>query len=105
MVSMMYVKVHSTENGNILAMCDSPLIDKVLTEGDIEINIRDYADFYKGQLLSKDSAKSTISKVGISSANIIGEESIWVALERQIIEKKNVKTVMKVPYANAFSLK
>ena len=101
---MIYIKVHSTENGAILAMCDSSLVDKVLVEGDIEINIRDYADFYKGQLVSSKSAKGVIKKAGIMSANIIGEESVGVALDEQIISKENVRRVMKVPYANSFRI-
>jgi hypothetical protein len=102
---MIYVKVHSTENGAILAMCDSSLVDRVLVEGDVEINIRDYADFYKGQLLSKESSRGAIKKAEIVSANIIGEESVGVALDEQIIRRENIRTVMKVPYANAFRIK
>ena len=102
---MIYVKLHSTENGNMLAMCDSALIDKVLSEGDIEINLRDYSDFYKGQLTSSKEALTMVKREDIHSANIVGKEAIKVALDRKIIEKANVKTVNKVPYANAFRVK
>ena len=102
---MIYVKVHSTENGDMLAMCDSSLIDKVISEGDVEINIKDYSDFYKGQLLSEAGALSLIKREAIISANIVGEESVKVCLKKGVIEKGNVKKVGKVPYASAFRVK
>lgn len=102
---MIYVRIHSTDNGNMVAMCDSELIDRILSEGDIEINLRDYSDFYKGQLTSGEEALSMIKKEEIHSANIVGEEAVKVALKKGIIEKSNVKKVSKVPYANAFRVK
>jgi hypothetical protein len=102
---MIYIRIHSTDNGNMVAMCDSDLIDKVLSQGDIEINLRDYADFYKGQLTSRDEALTIVKKEGMVSANIVGEEAIKVALDKGIIEKANVKKVSRIPYANAFSVK
>ena len=102
---MIYVKLHPTDNGVMVAMCDSKLIDQVLSEGDIEINIRDYSDFYKGQLVGKEAAMTLIKKDDVYSANIVGEEAIGVALERGIIEKGHLKKISKVPYANAFRVK
>jgi hypothetical protein len=102
---MIYVRIHSTDNGNMIAMCDSELIDKVLSEGDIEINLRDYSDFYRGQLTSREEALSMVKKEEIHSANIVGEEAVQVALKKGIIEKNNVKKVSRIPYANAFRVK
>lgn len=102
---MIYLKVHDAENGDILAMCDSKLIEKILSEGEIEINIKDYSDFYKGELLSMAAAKAAIKKNEIGSANIVGEESIKVALSHGLIDEESIKRVMKVPYAYAFRIK
>ncbi len=100
---MIYVKRHDTEKGVVLAMCDAALIDRVLTEGDIEINIRDYAEFYKGELVDGKLARSLISSEGLYSANVIGEEAIGAAIEKEIIDRANVRSVGKVPYAQAFN--
>lgn len=102
---MIYVKLHPTENGVMVAMCDSKLIDKILSEGEIEINIKDYSDFYKGQLVGMEAALTLIKKDDIYSANIVGEESVKVALEKGIIGKGHLKRISKVPYANAFRVK
>ncbi len=102
---MIYLKLHPTDNGHMVAMCDSVLIDKVLTEGEIELNIKDYSEFYKGQLLSKDAVLEMVKKEDVYSANIVGKEAVKVALKKGIIEKGHVKKINKIPYANAFRVK
>lgn len=101
---MIYIKLHKTDNGDMIAMCDSSLIDKILTEGDVEINIKDYSDFYKGELVEPQKAKSMLNPKTLYSANIIGKESVEIAIDAKIILKESVKKVNKVPYANAFKL-
>ena len=102
---MIYIKIHNTENGNIVAMCDSSLIDKTLKEGELEINIKDYSDFYKGELVNTDKAVGMLNPKRLYSANIIGNESIDAAIKGEIIHRDSVRTVNKVPYANAFKIK
>jgi uncharacterized protein len=102
---MIYIKIHHTDNGNMIGMCDSTLIDKVLSEGDIEINIRDYSDFYKGELVDKQKAVSMLDPRMLYSANIVGKEAVDVAVKAEILHKDGVKMVNKVPYANAFKIK
>lgn len=103
-MQMIYLKVHVSDNGKILAMCDSTLIDKILTEGELEINIKDYSEFYSGQLIAKEGALSLIKREEIITANIVGEEAVKIALEKKIIEKSHIKKISNVPYANAFRL-
>ena len=102
---MIYIRIHNTDNGNMLAMCDSALIDKVVSEGELEINIKDYSEFYKGQLVSEEGALGIIKKEEVVSANIVGEEAVKVALKKGVIEKGHIKRISKVPYANAFRVK
>ena len=102
---MIYLKLHPTDNGVMLAMCDALLIDKILSEGDIEINLKDYSDFYKGQHLGREAALALLKKEEIYSANIVGEEATKIALEKGIIEKGHLRKVDNVPYANAFRVK
>ena len=102
---MIYIKIHDNENGHVIGMCDSSLIDKVLTEGEIEINLRDYSDFYKGELVNIDKAVSMLDPKRLYSANVIGKESIDAAIKGEIIHKDSVKKVSKIPYAYAFKIK
>lgn len=102
---MIYIKIHNTDNGDIIAMCDSSLIDKVLSEGELEINIKDYSDFYKGELVNIDKAASMLNPRRLYSANIIGKESVDAAIQAEILHKDSIKKVNKIPYANAFKIK
>jgi hypothetical protein len=101
---MIYAKVHDTENGMIIAMCDSILIDQILEEGDLVINIKDYADFYKGKLVGTEEAGKLL-EMSIYSANLIGKESITLAVKKGVIQKSNVLKIKNVPYAHAYSVK
>jgi len=102
---MVYIKIHDTDNGSMVAMCDEQLIDKVLSEGDIVIDIKAYNSFYKGSKVSKPVAIDMVGKLDhIYSANVIGDESIEIALSLRIIDKKGIMRIGKVPYAHAYSM-
>ncbi|MGC8648485.1 MAG: DUF424 family protein [Candidatus Micrarchaeia archaeon] len=102
---MIYVKRHVTPSGNILAMCDENQIGKVLKDGEIIINLKDYADFYKGELIKSASEKlQDIYAQDIYSANIVGEEAVELAIKSNIVSKENVKKASGVPYAHAYRI-
>ena len=102
---MIYIKVHSTENGDMVAMCDSKLIGKILREGEIEINIKDYSEFYKGVLVDSERAANMLDPKRVYSANIIGKESVDAAIKAGIVHDDGVKMVSKIPYAHTFQIK
>ena len=97
------MKLHNTRDGKILAMCDASALNRVLKEGEVIIDTKTYADFYKGRLMNVESLDS-VAISDINSANIVGEESINAAIERYIIGKNNVKKVRGVPYAHAYRI-
>ncbi|MCL5680102.1 MAG: DUF424 family protein [Candidatus Marsarchaeota archaeon] len=99
---MIYVKIHDTEEGNIIAMCDSALIGNVYEEGDMVLDLKDYSDFYVGDLADPNEIELPEHK--FNSANIVGEESIEVAIRHKLIEKENVNRIMGVPYAHTYWL-
>ncbi len=102
--SLLYIKFHASENGEILAMCDKDLIGKVLEDGNLFIDVKTYADFYAGDLVDKERAKEMIDEKDIYSANVIGKESIAVAVEKRLISRENVLHIKSVPYAHAYTV-
>ncbi len=102
---MMFLKIHNSDNGDMVAMCDESLIGEVISEGAIEINIRDYSDFYKGDLVSKEDAKRMIDSGSVYTANIIGKEAVDAAIECSIIDPESVRNAGSVPYAQAFRVR
>ncbi len=99
---MIYIKFHNTDDGLILAMCDSSLIGRVLEEGDVYIDVKNYSEFYKGDLVEPDQAKALIVRDIIKAANIIGDEAVDVAIDSDVIRQENVKKVEGVRYAHAY---
>jgi hypothetical protein len=98
---MVYLKIHSTPNGKIIAMCDERLIDSILKEGSVTIDLKRYNDFYKGEVATE-AVLNGIKMADVYSANIVGEESVRIAVSHSIIKKENVKKVDGVPYAHAY---
>ena len=99
---MIYIKFHDTDSGMILAMCDEKLINSVIEKDYIYINIMDYSNFYKGELVDATLAEKKIKGQEFYSANVIGEESVKVAVKSKIIKIQNVKTVNAIPYAHSY---
>ena len=99
---LIYIKYHNADDGVILAMCDSALIDKVLEEGDVYIDIKNYSEFYMGDLVDTGQAKALIDKGSIKAANIIGNEAVDVAIDSDIIKQENVSKVNGIRYAHAY---
>lgn len=102
---MIYIKVHVTEDGPMLAMCDKNLIGKIIEEGDIYIDLKDYAEFYTGELINPQELSSKVVLAQIITANIVGKDSIQAAIKNKIIEKdKARKLECGVIYAHSYRL-
>ncbi|MDE1850711.1 MAG: DUF424 family protein [Candidatus Micrarchaeota archaeon] len=101
---MIYLKIHKTEKGDMIAMCDENLLGKTFSEGKAELDLKTYSDFYKGDLIAKDQIIKVIGTAQLYSANIVGKESIEILVEHGIIEKGSVKTIAKVPYVHIYNV-
>lgn len=99
---MIYIKFHEADDGVILAMCDSVLINRVLEEGDVYIDIKGYSEFYMGDLVEPGQARAMIDRGLIKAANVIGNEAVDVAIDGGIIKQENVSKVNGVRYAHAY---
>ncbi len=102
--SNVYIKLHDAENGIILAMCDEALINSVIEDEDIYINIKDYADFYKGSKIGKDADMPIKSRESIASANIVGNSAIQLAKKWGIICEGNINVAAGIRYAQAYRI-
>jgi hypothetical protein len=101
---MLYLKIHDNEHGAVIAMCDENLIGKVLDDGKLHIDLKQYAGFYKGELVNRKKALELMADERIYSANVIGKEAVETAIEGKVIQKENVSMVDGVPYAHAYKV-
>ena len=101
---MLYVKVYSTEHGSVVAMCDNELIGNIYVEGKMELNLKDYAEFYKGELVDESEAEDGVKGELIYSANVIGERSVGIFLKNGIAGEENIRRISGIPFIQIYNL-
>lgn len=98
----MYLKIHNTPQGKVVAACDDELIGRVLEGGGAYIDLDRYRGFYVGTKASKGDLKEALAR--FSSANLVGKEAVDVAVSMGLIDKKDVMYINKIPYIQIYSL-
>ena len=101
---MIYLKIHKTEKGDLIAMCDEKFLGKVFNEGKAELNLKTYSDFYNGDLVEAKQAAAMIDVRALYSANIVGPEAIKVVIEKGIAQESEVKSIAQVPYLHIYTM-
>ncbi|RLG12722.1 DUF424 domain-containing protein [Candidatus Pacearchaeota archaeon] len=94
----MLIKIHKSYR-DVVAICDSKLIGKLFEEGKYQLDIKE--SFFKGEEKSPEEIKRIIQDMSKEDAtfNIIGQESVNIALETGIISEKGIKKIQGIPFA------
>jgi len=100
----MYMKVMENETGNIVAVCDKELIGKVLSEGDVALDLKTYASFYKGDLVDEKKASSALAHGDTVSMNLVGERAVGIAKKLGIVPKGAVMLISGVPHVQVYKI-
>lgn len=101
---MIYIKLHETDKGAIVAMCDKELLGKELKEGKKELDLKKYAGFYKGDLVERGDAGRMFDKDSIYTANIVGEESVGICVEKGLASEGDIARIRGVPYLHIYKM-
>ncbi len=96
----MYVKIHVTQEAAVTAICDEDLIGKTISDKDKELDITER--FYKGEVKSDEEVIEIMEKA--TNLNLVGEKTIKLALENNIIEESAVIKIGEVPHAQRFEV-
>ena len=95
---MIVAKVHKSEDGRmVLAVCDKDLLGKKFEQGELLLDLT--SDFYDGKEVKEEDLKMMFK--GSYVVNVVGKESVAMALKEGIIQQENVVKVKDVPYAQA----
>ena len=94
----MLVKTH-TSYRTILAVCDSNLIGKTFEEGEKEIKITE--NFFKGEEKTEQEVLELFEKGAYEdyTFNIVGEESVNLALKSGLIKSEGITKIQGIPIA------
>ena len=84
---------------DVVAICDSNLLGKRFEEGQFQLDIRE--GFYKGEEMNDKQTKQIMLKMSREDAtfNIVGEESVAIAISAGLIQKEGIKKIQGIPFA------
>ncbi|MBN2421305.1 DUF424 family protein [Candidatus Woesearchaeota archaeon] len=90
----MIVKTHETKNGVIVAVVDKDILGQKFEENDLQLDLA--SNYYKGELKTIDEVGDLIRNA--YGVNIVGEQSIRLAIEEGIITEEMIKKIKNIPY-------
>ena len=93
------VKISDYQKNTMLNMCDSELIGKDIVDGELKIHIS--KNYYGKQIVEKDEAISMMKSASI--LNLVGRETISLAIDLGIGSKDGVKIISDVPFLIIFN--
>ncbi len=94
----MFIKIHKNFGNEIIAVCDEDLIGKTIEDKKMKITITER--FYKGEKKSSTEIISILKEA--KNANLVGKETIKLAIDNNLIKKENVIKIKNIPHAQIF---
>ena len=84
---------------DVVAICDSDLIGKVFEQGKFQLDVKE--SFYKGKQVSEKELFDMINHLSREDAifNIVGKNSVNVALKEGIILEEGIRKIQGIPFA------
>ncbi len=98
----MYLRVHQSSAGRIVAVCDDDLLGKVLEGKGVCMDLDQYRSFYAGDKAGETDVREALK--AFSSANIVGKESVGVAVSMGLAGKDEVMYIKRTPYIQIYRL-
>ena len=93
------VKVSDYQKNMMLNMCDAELLGKDVFDGKLKIHISE--NYYGKQLVDKDEAISFLKSASIM--NLVGHETISLAIDLGIGSESGVKIISDIPFLIIFN--
>ena len=94
----MFLKVHRTPDGEIVAVCDRELLNATLLHGDVEVHISE--TFYGNTPADEGQVRAALS--GAANANLFGRRVVELAIACGAVDRGCVVLVGGIPHAQVF---
>lgn len=98
----MYLRIHQSSGGRIVAVCDEDLLGKVLEGKGISMDLDRHRSFYDGGKAGEGDVKDALKS--FSSANIVGKEAVGIAVSMGLVGKEEVMYIKRTPYIQVYKL-
>ncbi|MDZ7849862.1 MAG: DUF424 family protein [Halodesulfurarchaeum sp.] len=89
-----------TEQGLLITVCDPDVLGETFEEGSISLSVTE--DFYGGERAETETVIEALSRASI--ANLVGTETVELAIEEGFIEEGNVLEVEQTLHAQYLRL-
>ena len=103
---IIFAKTHLRQYGGlqsrIIALCDVELLERVLQEGDVTVDLKNYKSFYEGERVSEEEAVVLLKQA--ENANIVGEKSVSAAKKAFGGKSPRVKKVQGIPHLQIYKV-
>ncbi len=93
---MILVKIHE----GCVAVCDADLVGKKFEEGELSLDVSER--FYGGEKVSREELKEVFSES--TNLNLVGKETVDIALEEKVIKNEDVIVIQGVPHAQVYNI-
>ena len=97
----MYLKIHPTPQGSMVAVCDSELIGKVLSDRKRHLDLAAYSSFYQGKKANAAQVASALRKA--QNANLVGKKALKAAKSAGIDISSAIE-ISGIPHLQAYGL-
>ncbi len=90
-----YLKIHKAGDREVVAVCDENLVGKCFREKNLKLEVSER--FYKGKVISKNKIIEVLKEA--HTVNLVGEASVALGIEANIVFKDNVIKIEGIPHA------
>ncbi len=103
---MIYLKIHDTDNGAMVAICDEKLLGNIYKDKKtgMVLDLKKYADFYKGELVKPENLVDILKRIYIYSGNIVGNEAVSAVIKAGLATGAEVKRIQDVPSLHIYKI-
>jgi len=98
----MYMKIHETKQGKIVAACDKELLGKILDDGKIHLDLARSRSFYEGELTTREELMEELEDA--ISANLVGKNTVSVAIEGGFAHENDVIYINETPHIQIYKI-
>ena len=93
------VRISDYQKNTMVNMCDAELIGKDIIDGELKIHISE--SYYGKELVDKDQATSFLKSASI--LNLVGKDTISLAIDLGIGSESGVKIISNTPFLIIFN--
>jgi hypothetical protein len=82
----MLLNERDTNEGVLVSVCDPDVLGETFENGDVSLTVD--PDFYDGETATEDEVVDSLARC--STANLVGEESVALAIDHGFVDEANV---------------